>query len=339
MSGLVLRLRIFLVLARPPLLLLLAMSGALGAASAGAAPNPAPTLRAFLVVVPCLVYAVSLNDLVDVQVDRINLPGDPSRPLVVDSGRARDVLVVAGVSALAALLLAAWVGRTALAVTVLGLLVASAYSLPPVALSHRGILGPLLLPLCLLAVPFVVGVDAAGGHLDGERLAILGALYAGFVGRLLVKDFRDVRGDALLGKRTFLVRRGRAVTCALSASLWVLGSVALVLVPGLSWALVVCWTAVLITALAVLVALAHPSDHRRDERLVASLAITGRALVLVLLLHLGLVAQGAPSARAAALMGAVTVALLLSAVHVAVHGPRMRRASIPTSTILGAAVP
>ena len=37
---------------------------------------------------------------------------------------------------------------------------------------------------------------------------LLAGLYVGFIGRILLKDFRDVRGDALFGKRTFLVRHG-----------------------------------------------------------------------------------------------------------------------------------
>lgn len=312
-----LRARLFVLLARPPLLLLLAMSGALGAASAGAALEIGPALVAFSVVVPCLVYAVSLNDLVDVRVDRINLPDDPTRPLARGAAAWRDAIAVAAVAAVLALALAAWVGATALVVTAAGLLMATAYSVPPVALNRRGLLGPLLLPLCLLAVPFAVGVDAAGGTWGATQTALLAALYAGFVGRLLVKDFRDVRGDALLGKRTFLVRRGRRATCALSAGLWVLGSAALLVVPGRSWVLVLCWTGLVALAVGVLVALARPSTHRRDERLVSALAIVGRALVLLLLLHLALVQQEASPVRHSALLTAVSMALALSALHVA----------------------
>ena len=106
-SRLLLRARLFVVLARPPLLLLLAMSGALGAASAGAALELGPALVAFAVVVPCLVYAVSPNDLVDVRVDRINLPDDPSRPARTRAAATRDAVVVAGVAAVLALALAA----------------------------------------------------------------------------------------------------------------------------------------------------------------------------------------------------------------------------------------
>lgn len=330
MSGVLLRARLFLVLARPPLLLLLAMSGALGAASAGAALEVWPTLRAFLVVVPCLVYAVSLNDLADVRVDRINLAGDPARPLVGDPSRAGDVRVVAAAAATVALLVAATVGRDAVLVTGAGLLVSTAYSVPPLALNRRGVLGPLVLPLCLLAVPFGVGVLAAGGDWGAEQTALLAALYAGFVGRLLVKDFRDVRGDALLGKRTFLVRHGRRATCALSGLLWLLGSVALLAVPAPTWSLALCWTALVVTALGVLAALARRSDHHRDERLVAALAITGRALVLLLLLHLALVEKGTQPVVAALLLVAVTAGLVLSAVDVARHGPRRSRTAAPS---------
>ncbi len=324
MSDFVLRVRVFVVLARPPLLLLLAMSGALGAASAGAALEVAPAVRAFLVVVPCVVYAVSLNDLADIEVDRVNLAGSRDRPLVSALGVARDVRVVAAV-ALALALAAAWsVGPVSLAVTVLGLAVATAYSVPPFSLSGRGVVGPLVLPLCFLAVPFAVGVDAAGGRWGVEQVALLGALYAGFVGRLLVKDFRDVRGDALLGKRTFLVRRGRARTCALSGALWIGGSFALLVVPAVSLGLVLCWVSVTGVAIVILGLLARSSTPRRDEALVTGLAVCGRALVLLLLLHLALVEQGASNLRSAILLGATTVLLLASAVDVSARGPRAR---------------
>ena len=324
MNTLLLRARLFVVLARPPLLVLLAMSGALGAASAGGALDVLPALRAFAVVVPFVVYAVSLNDLADVEIDRVNLAGDPSRPLAADTGSSGDVRRVAAGSLLIALALAWSVSTVALAVTAAGLLVTTAYSAPMVALSRRGLVAPLVLPLGMLAVPFAVGVEAAGGGWGSAPAALLAALYVGFVGRLLVKDFRDVRGDALFGKRTFLVRHGRAATCLLSASLWSLGSVALLVVPLPSPALVLCWSVLLLVALALLLALSRPSDPRRDERLVSALAVCGRALVLLLLLHLALVEQAASPRWSAALLFVTTVLLVLSAADIAVHGPRSR---------------
>ncbi len=80
--------------------------------------------------------------------------------------------------------------------------------------------------------------------------------------------------------------------------LWVLGSAALLAVPDRSWALVLCWTALVAASVGVLVALAQPSTHRRDERLVSALAVLGRALVVLLLLHLALVQQASSPLRA-----------------------------------------
>ena len=83
---------------------------------------------------------------------------------------------------------------------------------------------PLALPACYVAVPYLVGVLSARGHVRVSDLPLLAALYVGFIGRIILKDFRVVRGDALFGKRTFLVRRGRVSTCRVSAALWSAGT-------------------------------------------------------------------------------------------------------------------
>jgi 4-hydroxybenzoate polyprenyltransferase len=320
-SALLVRARLALVLARPPLVLLLALSGALGAASAGAALDVVPVLRALMVLLPFLVLCVALNDLADVAVDRVNLPGDRSRPLASGLAREREVRITAALAAVLCAVAAASVGRVGLAVAVGGMLLAAAYSLPPFSLSRRGVVAPLVLPLGVLAVPFVVGVEAAGSTMGRDQLLLLGAVYLGFIGRLLLKDFRDVRGDALMGKRTFLVRHGRASTCLLSGLMWLAGSVALLAVPQPSPALVVCWSVTLGTALVLLAALARSSHPHHDERLISALAQSGRALVLLLLLHLGLVQQGADPMRAGGLLALVAAALIASSIDLAVNGP------------------
>src|SRR5207245_2835899 len=94
-----------------------------------------------------------------------------------------------------------------------GLVFTAAYSLRPVHLARRGVVAPMLLPLGYVAVPYLVGIFAVRNTLSRNDLLVLVGLYAGFIGRIVLKDFRDVRGDALFGKRTFLVRHGRRATC------------------------------------------------------------------------------------------------------------------------------
>ena len=70
----------------------------------------------------------------------------------------------------------------------------------------------MLLPLGYVAIPYLVGVLTVQPSVDGRQLALLGGLYVAFIGRIMLKDFRDVRGDELFGKRTFLLRHGHVAT-------------------------------------------------------------------------------------------------------------------------------
>ena len=109
-----------------------------------------------------------------------------------------------------------------------------------------------------------------------------------------------------------------------------LGSAALA-VPDRSWTFVLCWTALVALAVGVLVALAQPSTHRRDERLVSALAILGRALVILLLLHLALVQQASSCCAPPRLLAAVSTALALSALHRPATGAPGRVVALPAA--------
>jgi 4-hydroxybenzoate polyprenyltransferase len=331
--GITSRVRLFVLLARPAVVVLFALSAALGVAQAGRALDVAPFLHALLVVLPFVVYGVAINDLSDVAVDRVNLPGAVDRPLATGGADPSGMRVVAILSAVATLAAAASIGRAAVVVTAVGLVLATAYSTPPLRFSARGVVGPLVLPFGFLAVPFLAGILAAGETVRPADLAVLLALYLGFVGRLLLKDFRDVRGDSLLGKRTFLVRRGRAWTCALSAVLFLAGTSVLAFLPATSAALVIAYAALVATAVALVALLARPSSPRRDERLVSAVAIAGRGLLLVLLVHYGAVASGSAPLREALLVALATAVMLFWTLDVARNGVAVPRISVPAATV------
>ena len=92
-----------------------------------------------------------------------------------------------------------------------------------------------------MAVPYLLGIFAVRGSVSRADLLLLAGLYAGFIGRIVLKDFRDVRGDALFGKRTFLVRHGRRATCRLSAAFLVAGVSVLPFVRDVSVALIAAY--------------------------------------------------------------------------------------------------
>lgn len=318
------RLRLALLEARPAVLLLLGLSGAVGLALAGRANDVVAVGRLFVLVAAFVVYAVSLNDLADLEVDRVNLPDDDRRPLVTGTAAARDVRLMAAGAAVVTASAAATQGPSSLLLALAGLAVASAYSLPPLRLSRRGVVAPLVLPALFVGLPFVLGVLAGRGLRTGD-LAVLAALYVGFVGRILLKDFRDVVGDRLFGKRTFLVRHGRVATCVLSAVCWSGGSALLVVAtPNPTWWYSACQAALASVALVLLGGLARTTHHRQEERLVSSLAIVGRASLAVLFVQ---VAASGSGAQAYGVLGFTALSLLLVAEMLRL-GPRQARLTV-----------
>jgi 4-hydroxybenzoate polyprenyltransferase len=304
--------RLVVLLSRPPVLLLLGLFAVLGMAQAGSHGDWWTTGRLLLAVAGFVVASVAVNDLADEAVDRVNLPGVRSRPLASGAAHRSELALVAGVAAGASL--------------------AAAYSLPPLRLSARGAVASLLLPAGYVAVPFLAGAWAVRptSTLPASDALLLIGLFLGFIGRILLKDFRDVRGDALFGKRTFLVRYGRASTCAWSAAFWVLGSVAVGGVRAgapVLWVAQAGWVAV---ALMLLRLLSADGGPRRDERLISGVAITGRGMVATTILWLGVVDRGVPVSLASALVGSFVVVLLGQVWTMVRFGPASRL-RVPTS--------
>jgi len=155
----------------------------------------------------CYVVATCLNDIFDLEVDRANAS---DRPLVNGQATRRQLLVIAAVAAVVAVLVAPF----ALAPVVLSLLFDVAYSAPPLRISARPHLAAPALGLAYVAVPYAIGLAAADVGPTSFDARVVAALVVLFTGRMLLKDFRDRRGDAAFGKRTFLLVHGKRATIA-----------------------------------------------------------------------------------------------------------------------------
>jgi 4-hydroxybenzoate polyprenyltransferase len=209
----------------------------------------------------------------------------------------------------------------AVIVVLAGLTLAAAYSLPPVRLAGRGAIASLTLPAGYVAVPYLLGIFAVRGTLRRADLLLLLGLYAGFIGRIVLKDFRDVRGDALFGKRTFLVRHGRAATCAVSAVCWVIGAVTVFAVRGHTPVLACVYAGFVAATLGLLWALARSTSARNDEALIAAIAITGRGVCVALFAHFAMVAAGWSIAAYDTVLVALLAHFVGTSLHMAKVGP------------------
>ena len=316
------RARLLMVLTRPAVAFLFCVYVVVGLAKAGDTGSGVRLFRDLLVVFGFLLFSVAVNDLSDAPIDRQNLPNS-NRPLVTGRADEREMKTIAVVAAVVSTGVAALGGWALLALAVGGLVLSAAYSLPPLRLAGRGAVAALVLPAGYVAVPFLVGLLSVKPNVTLDDGLLLAGLYLGFIGRILLKDFRDVRGDALFGKRTFLVRHGRRTTCMISAIFWTAGGVLLVATtPDPTAGYVAATSAGLVAVVVLLRLLARERSARRDEALISGIAILGRGVMVLLVAQLSMTDKHWLALPANATLGCIAAVTAGAVASMLKNGPR-----------------
>lgn len=175
------------------------------------------------------INGTALNDFADYEIDKINLKKSSERPLLDNTISRKELIYVALGVVLFAILGSIYLGRNAIILTSAMILLNVAYSIKPIAISHRGVLAISLLPLGYVLYPVLLGIWANDMKIDFSMqvLTLILGLYLQFVSRIILKDFRDVKGDKKFGKKTFLLLYGQKVTCLISQITLVLGIIIL----------------------------------------------------------------------------------------------------------------
>ena len=213
-----------------------------------------------------------INDLADEKIDKINLENAPSRPLISKKTSRRTLWLMALAGGLVSLAGAAVISRPAFLLICAALVLNWIYSMPPFQVSHRGVIAPLLLPTGYVALPFLLGLLSASGKLDGFSTTLLAGAYITFIGRIVLKDLRDEKGDRKYGKRTFMVRHGKAKTLYFSGIFWTAGSaVVIALFAGRSPALALIIAVHLLTVIYALAQMNKTSDRNVQQVILGSI--------------------------------------------------------------------
>ena len=181
-----------------------------GVVASGVSPQGRwPLVAAGVLLAGPLVCATSqaVNDWFDREVDAIN---EPQRP--IPSGRlpGRWGLYIAIGWTLLSLLVALALGPVGLAAAVVGLLLAWAYSAPPLRLKRNGWWGNGACALCYEGLAWITGaaVMAAGVGLDARSLWLALLYSAGAHGIMTLNDFKSIEGDSRMGIGSLPVRLG-----------------------------------------------------------------------------------------------------------------------------------
>ena len=180
-----------------------------------------PIIVVGIVLAGPLVCASSqaVNDWFDRHVDAIN---EPNRP--IPSGRmpGRWGLAIAILWTLLSLFVAAFLGPWGFAAGVVGLLLAWAYSAPPLRLKQNGWWGNAACGLCYEGLAWVTGAAVmAGGAMPELRSLALALLYSVSAhGIMTLNDFKSVEGDRQMGIASLPVQLG--VQSAARTACWVM---------------------------------------------------------------------------------------------------------------------
>lgn len=166
------------------------------------------------------IYVTGLNQITDVDIDKIN---KPDLPIPAGLLSVEDAKLIVSVCLVVGLLSGAVVGTAGLNMALWGsALLGTLYSMPPFRLKQF----PLLAATCIVAVrgvvinvgffahaqQFVFGSSMGIAHmLLTDMKCILSSLFYGIFGIViaLMKDVPDVRGDAIANIRSFSVRVGQ----------------------------------------------------------------------------------------------------------------------------------
>jgi len=160
------------------------------------------------------------NDWFDRKVDAIN---EPMRP--IPSGRipGRWGLYIAIAWTVVSLLAATALGTWGFYAAIFGLLLAWAYSAPPLRLKRNGWWGNAACGLCYEGLPWITGwaVMVSSGASPLRVLAVAAMYSIGAHGIMTLNDFKSIEGDQQLGIGSLPVRlgvdRAARVACAVMA--------------------------------------------------------------------------------------------------------------------------
>ncbi|MCZ8147493.1 MAG: chlorophyll synthase ChlG [Roseomonas sp.] len=139
----------------------------------------------------------AVNDWFDRHVDAVN---EPQRP--IPSGRmpGRWGLYVAIGWTLVSLAVGAFLGPWGFAATVLAVILAWAYSAPPLRLKQNGWWGNLACGLSYETLPWITGAAVLSAAAPDPRLVAIALLYGlGAHGIMTLNDFKSIEGDRRFG--------------------------------------------------------------------------------------------------------------------------------------------
>lgn len=204
-----------------------------------------------------------INDWCDREVDAIN---EPERP--IPSGRVPAGVALwfaVGWSALA-LLWGSLFGMTVAVATAIGLVLAWAYSAPPLRLKRNGWWGNAAVGISYEGLAWATGAAVFIGAVPSKEILLLALLYSiGAHGIMTLNDFKSVTGDRAMGLRSLPASLGVDRAARLACVVMALPQI-IVIALLLQWSHEVIWQPMVLLLLLALQGLAMLRLLRDPEK-------------------------------------------------------------------------
>ena len=178
------------------------------------------TLMGSLVLLLIVTAATIYNDIEDRAIDRDNRP--PLEQFITFTSVVRAAYVTCVIYTLAAILALLSGNHYAIAFVLIGLILSWAYNSAPLRLSRRPLSSIITLGVSYGSLPILFG----GQSVSPLVLGLAAAWFLQRCGISVLKDYKDVIGDAKHRKRTFLLAYGPKATATISLLLGTIGGVA-----------------------------------------------------------------------------------------------------------------
>jgi geranylgeranylglycerol-phosphate geranylgeranyltransferase len=226
-------------------------------------------------------YSMVVNDIYDIEVDKVNRPERP-----IPSGRVSTQTA----SKVSMAVLAAGVAFSVLSLNPIAVAIAGVYAFLSWLYNSRakktGLAGNLIVASSL-AIPFIYGGAISGGSIVGSLLLLMAltAFFSG-VGREVVKAMADVDGDSKRDVNSIARSRGLRTASAIGAFFFILAVLTswVPLITGLANTLYTFGVLIpdaLFAYLAVAIVLRHDSSNAYRVKKVALAGMTVGLLVFI----------------------------------------------------------
>lgn len=192
---------------------------------AGHIPSLYQMVLGFLVSFSLTASAMVVNDVVDLEIDRINAP---SRPIPSGSLSRSQAIVFGGALTLIGLVSALALSPFLFLIAVITFIVSLAYNLYG---KRLGLPGNIMVGFTI-AVPFLFGGITVSGTISFDIASFFSLALLATVGREITKGIADVVGDRVRGIRTIAIVHG-ARAAGVSAAIFYLAAVCISPIPFL----------------------------------------------------------------------------------------------------------